>query len=253
MGEPLVWLYAITDSARGESTAGVQGLAGAPVRVVESAGLAAAVSTVDSAAFGEHALHRNLEDLDWVTSVAHVHDAVIRAFAENGAVIPLRLASIYSTDEHVRRLLNDRRAQISAALRLVRDRTEWGVRVHASAKPDEVKPEPTTTGMDYVRRRQAQLSAQEQAQRNIQKDAQAIHVALASFAVAARTAAPRNTPLSERPGREILNGAYLVDDSRTDAFHRAYHAQEQDLGSVRLALTGPWPPYSFTTLATAPK
>jgi hypothetical protein len=253
MNESLVWLYAITDSSRGASTAGVAGLAGAPLRVVESAGLSAVVSTVDSAAFGEQALRRNLEDLDWVTSVAHTHDAVIRAVATNGAVVPLRLASIYSTDEHVHRLLNDRRAELCEALRFVSGRTEWGVKVFAAGKPDSARPKPAASGIDYVRRRRAQLSAQEQAQVDAHKEAQAIHVALASCAVAARTVAPRNTPLSERPGREVLNGAYLVDDSRTDAFHRAYHAQEQDLGSVRLALTGPWPPYSFTTLATAPK
>jgi len=251
MGDPLVWLYAITGSSDHESTSAMTGLAGAPVRVVRSADLAAVVSTVDSAAFGEQALRRNLEDLDWVTSVAHAHDAVVRSVAHDGGVVPLRLASIYASDEHVRRLLDERHDELTAALRLVRGRTEWGVKAYAAGKAAHAPGSPPTSGMEYLRRRREQLSSREDAERTAGRQVQDVHSALASLAVAARTHPPRNTPLNKRPEREILNGAYLVDGSRTEAFHAAVQAEERRSRALHLVLTGPWPPYSFTTLTGA--
>lgn len=247
MGEPLVWLYAVTGSSDDELAPPMTGVAEAPVRVVHGTGLAAVVSTVDSAGFGEEALRRNLEDLDWVASVAHAHDAVVRAVRHDGGVIPLRLASIYSSDEHVRRLLEERHDEFVEALSLVRGRTEWGVKAYAAGKAD-VPETPPATGMDYIRRRRAQLSSQEDVERTAARQVQEIHSALSSLAVAARTHPPRNTPLNKRPERELLNGAYLVDGSRTDAFHDAVQTQERRNGALQLILTGPWPPYSFTTL-----
>lgn len=251
MGEPLVWLYAVTGSSGQELAPTMTGVADAPVRVVQSTGLAAVVSTVDAQAFGEEALRRNLEDLDWVAAVAHAHDAVVRAVRHDGGVIPLRLASIYSSDKHVCRLLEERHDEFADALRLVRGRTEWGVKAYAAGKAD-VPETPPTTGMDYLRRRRAQLSSQEDAERTAARQVMEVHSALASLAVAARTHPPRNTPLNKRPERELLNGAYLVDGSDTDAFHEAVQAQEQRNQTLRLELTGPWPPYSFTTLTGAP-
>jgi hypothetical protein len=46
----------------------------------------------------------------------------------------------------------------------------------------------------------------------------------------------------------LLNGAYLVDDDRTDEFADAVAAQDGAHRGIRLELTGPWPPYSFSTM-----
>lgn len=250
--QTLVWLYAIIRSAKKQPASGISGLAGAPVRAVRAAGLAAIVSTVDAGTFGEQALRRNLEDLDWLASVARRHDAVIRAVAEHGPAIPLQLATIYASDEHVRRVLRERDNNLSAALGTVSGRNEWGVKAYTNTETDSASQSPAGSGIAYVRRRRAQLSAREDAERRAGRQAEAVHAALASLAVAARTHAPRNTALDKHPGREVLNGAYLVDGPRTAAFQEAVRAQEQSNRAVRLILTGPWPPYSFTTWDKAP-
>jgi hypothetical protein len=250
--QDLVWLYVITDSVDENHVAGSTGVAGGRLRVVPGSGLAAVASTVDSDTFGEDALRRNLEDLDWLASVARVHDAVVRAVAERGAAIPLRLATIYASDGHVRELLARRHTQLNAALRMVRGRTEWGVKAYMDPEQDD---SPTaaapTTGTAYLRRRRAELSARENTERTAGKHAQAVHTALASLAVAARTHSPRNGALTGQRGREILNGAYLVDGSRSAAFQEAVRVQDGTHRGVRLVLTGPWPPYSFTTFDEA--
>jgi gas vesicle protein GvpL/GvpF len=250
--QSLVWVYAITPSAKQQLAIGISGLAGARLRAVGAAGLAAVVSTVDAATFGQQALRRNLEDLDWLASVARRHDAVIRAVTEQGPVIPLRLGTIYASDEHVRRVLRQRHPELAAALRTVSGRSEWGVKAYTNSESDDASRGPADSGIAYVRRRRAQLAAREDAERVAGRQAQAVHAALTSLAVAARTHAPRNTALDQNPGREVLNGAYLVDGPRTAAFHDAVRLQEQSNRAVRLILTGPWPPYSFTTWDKAP-
>jgi hypothetical protein len=44
----------------------------------------------------------------------------------------------------------------------------------------------------------------------------------------------------------VLNGAYLVDVTRADEFADAVDSSAAVQPALRLELTGPWPPYSFT-------
>ena len=68
--------------------------AGETVRVVIAGDLAAVVGTVGLDEFGEQALRRHLEDLDWLSAKATAHDAVISAIARFGSVILVRLATV---------------------------------------------------------------------------------------------------------------------------------------------------------------
>src|SRR4051794_24471870 len=105
-----VWVYAVTHGGRVEGRLrGLRGVAGEMVRLVASGGLVAVVGTVSLDEFGEDALRRNLEDLDWVAAKARAHDAVISAVAQAAAVIPVRMATVYRDDEGVRKLLDCRR------------------------------------------------------------------------------------------------------------------------------------------------
>jgi hypothetical protein len=45
----------------------------------------------------------------------------------------------------------------------------------------------------------------------------------------------------------VLNAAYLLDDDRAAGFASQVEALGGRHPRLRLELTGPWPPYSFTT------
>ena len=55
-------------------------------------GLTAIVGDVGDRDYGEAALRRHLEDLDWLARTARAHHAVLAAVAERGPVVPMRLA-----------------------------------------------------------------------------------------------------------------------------------------------------------------
>jgi hypothetical protein len=248
-----VWVYAVTreppPDGLAEVLSGSAGVDRETVRMVRHAGLAAVVGTVDLHRFGEQALRHNLEDLDWLAATARTHDAVVAAVARCGATVPLRLATVYGDDERVRGMLAARRADLDEALVRVTGRSERGVKAYgdrtALAFPVEATAPAGGAGTAYLRRRRAQLSADEEVERRAAAAADRIHAALAAFSTAARRYPPQSSRLSGKREWMLLNGAYLVDDERAGEFVDAVAAQEMAHRGIRLELTGPWPPYSF--------
>ena len=82
-----VWVYAIAREVAGGWLGGIAGLDGQPVRAVRAAGLAAAVTTVRLAEFGEAALRRHLDDRSWLERAAQAHHLVIETLAAHGPTL----------------------------------------------------------------------------------------------------------------------------------------------------------------------
>ena len=126
-----VWLYAViggevADDRTGELT----GVDGERVRRLDRGDLSAIVGTVHLDEFGEAALRRNLENLDWLAVTARAHDAVISAIAPSRPVLPVQMATVYLDDQRVKELLNTRRQDFLAALDRVTGRDELGVKAY---------------------------------------------------------------------------------------------------------------------------
>src|SRR5215213_1906825 len=100
-----IWAYAVMRADRAKDrVSGLRGVAGEAVRAVVAGDLAAAVGTVELNEFGQDALRRNLEDLDWLSAKARAHDAVVSGIARSGPVIPVRMATVYFEDRKSTRL-----------------------------------------------------------------------------------------------------------------------------------------------------
>ncbi|UZF45091.1 GvpL/GvpF family gas vesicle protein [Rhodococcus rhodochrous] len=248
-----IWMYAVTDGTLvGHETEGTSGVASEQVRTVQEGGLTAVVGTVPLDDFGEAALARNLEDLDWLERVARAHDSVVAGVARHVSVVPLRLATVCLDDERVRALLTEHREQFSSALALVTGRTEWGVKAFADRKAltaavaeAQTEGAGSGTGTAYLLRRRAQLAAQESVERDAAARAAEIHERLLRVSAAGRRGAPTDPALSGSHEWMLLNGTYLVDDDRTDEFRSEVEELASMYTGIRLETSGPWPPYSF--------
>jgi hypothetical protein len=243
-----LWLHAVARGAAAGALGGRTGIAGAAVRTVAGAGLVAVVSPVDLDEFGEEALRRNLENLSWLEGVARSHHAVVAAAGRLGAVVPATLATVYRDDAGVRTMLERRRVDFDAVLDRIGGRTEWGVKAYAAPAPapaaaagPDLRP-----GVAYLQRRRAELAADDERLRRATDGAEEIHAALAAAARASRRHPPQEPSLTGRTEPMVLNGAYLVDEE--EQFEDGVDAQARRHPELDLALTGPWPPYSFATL-----
>lgn len=258
-GESGVWLHAVTRGAELCPLGGLTGVGGCALRTVEAGGLVAVVGSVDLAQFGEEPLRRNLEDLAWLETVARAHHSVVAAVGRSGPVVPARLATVYHDDAGVRAMLQQRRADFEAVLDRVDGCTEWGVKMYAepaavpaSAPGGTSSPGTARPGTAYLRRRRAQLSAEDQRWQLAGDSADAVHAALADCAEAARRHPPQDRRLSGRTEPMVLNGTYLVDARRSGRFEEAVTAQADRHPRLHLELTGPWPPYSFAMVDEEP-
>jgi Gas vesicle synthesis protein GvpL/GvpF len=250
-----MWLYGVAGGDPEVCADGMAGVGGAAPRTITAAGLTAIVGDVGDREYGEAALRRNLEDLDWLARTARAHHAVLEAVAERGPVVPMRLATLFASDAGVTGALAERADDFRAALSLISARSEWGVKAYA-VKPADPAEEPgrpvagrespaTGPGAAYLQRRRAQLTASKDARSEALASARTTHAELGRFAVSSRLYPPQAPDLAGQQTPMVLNAAYLVADERAREFTAAVTELAARHRFVQLALTGPWPAYSF--------
>jgi hypothetical protein len=262
-----VWMYAVADDAEPAFAGGLIGVGGGQVRPLAAAGLVAVVGDVPPSEFGEAELRRNLEDLEWLERTARAHHAVIEAVAKERTVVPMRLATVYRSDESAAGTLAERAADLREALARITGRSEWGVKAYLAAPaeaenpaaenpaaqgpaaegpgPDDQAGRPLGPGAAYLRRRRAQLTARQEARAAALASARAVYEELGRLAVAARPYPLQAPEIAGHPASMVFNAAYLVADERADELAAAVTELAARHPSVKLTLTGPWPAYSF--------
>jgi hypothetical protein len=244
-----VWMHGVIAEADVAGLAAITGIAGSAVRVVAVDGMAAVVSDAPLAEYGEQALRQNLENLTWLERIARSHHAVVDMLAQNGTVVPARLATIHHDDSRVRQVLGERRDELTRALNRLAGREEWGVKAYVvsgmTRSPGEAAADSGRSGTAYLMRRKAQLAAEHHGHQAAADAAASIHDALAAYAVAARQHAPQDRRLSGASTAMVLNGAYLIDRFGRPGFSALAGDVAYRNPSIRLELTGPWPAYSF--------
>ncbi|MEU6894678.1 GvpL/GvpF family gas vesicle protein [Streptomyces sp. NPDC046557] len=238
---------------------------GRGLQLVEHRGLTAVVEPVEAADFDEEPLRAHLEDLDWLADVARAHHGVVAHVGRQTTTVPLRLATLCRGRSGVERMLADAHQTLGDALERVTDAEEWGVKLYAQAAPvapTDPAGSPTTrsgpvaapgaaSGRDYLRRRLADRRAQTDLTGQARSTAEALHERLAHEASGAVLHPPQQQQLSQVPGQNVLNAAYLVPTARRRAFLETVPAADDLPSGVRVEVTGPWVPYSFTH-TTAP-
>ncbi len=231
--------------------AGVRGVADAPVTLVRSGAVASAVSAVPGEEFTEGALKAHLEDLDWLESTARSHHLVIETLAARTTVLPLRLATVYLDDSRVELMLAERQEAFTALLDRFDDHVEWGVKVYAeiAAPADPVqpdRPDQLDAGRAYLRRRRQHRQAREDTRRAAEEAVRRTEEQARGLAVERARHRPQQGTLARLPGENVANDAYLVPRRAAAEFRDRMLHTADDLPGVRVEVTGPWAPYSFT-------
>jgi hypothetical protein len=225
-----------------------------PVTAVQHGGLRAVTSQVPLAEFDEDELRDRLTDLDWVERTARAHEDVLDRLCDQTTVIPLRMCTVYRTEDGVREMLGREAATFSQALNELAGKLEWGVKVFGD--PDRVAPPSTADagapptvgpGASYLSHRRDERDQRASADRVLSEVAAEIHEQLSGVAAGALMNPPQRPEVTGQPGEMILNGVYLVEQRAAEQFHAEVHRLERQFASLGLELveTGPWPSYNF--------
>jgi hypothetical protein len=203
---------------------GRRGLGGAALRVLETRGLAAVYSQ-----------HRRFRARPEAALVIE-HERVLEAVMACAPVLPMRFGTQLDSTERLAAAVAGRHRELRAALDRVRGRVELGVRVLPTDPPAARPPSPSS-GRDHL----LSLAA---ARRRDERIAGQIHHPLDDLAAG-------SVVREHSPSPTVMVAAYLVDTGQVDSFRHRADEVAASHPDVRVVVTGPWPPYSFTGEGTA--
>jgi len=250
--EAATYVYCVISARKRPTLRKTSGLpgAGAPRLLDIRANRYLVVSDAPLEAFGETPLAQRLSDLEWVSRAALAHDAVVERFLTADAVVPMKVFTLFTSDE---RALAQTRAdwdRIDALLRGVEGHLEWGLRLMLEERGVEKKvpavpASGVVSGRDYLLAKRKQQLVAAGGSRLVRQRTAGVVTELSAIAREVRER-PLTTAATSG-SRLLLDAAFLVERSREQRFRTAVARQTKKLAPEGYAvhLSGPWPPYSF--------
>lgn len=246
----LSYVFCLVRSARHPTLRGIaEGMpGGSDLRAIEVGDdLWAIVQSVPESEYGEEALARGLQNLDWVGPRAIAHEHVIESFLSAAALLPMQLFTLFTSDARVVEHVHSDRARIARILERIEKKVEWGLRLTFNEKAAQKKAagKRARTGAEFLARKRDVLDVSRTQLAQARKTADRVYKAIERKAADSR----RRTSLERAaPGsRLLLDAAFLVATPKSAAFKSAVrqHARELRGAGVDVSLTGPWPAYNF--------
>ena len=255
--ESATYLYCVVPRERAPALRRApRGLPGTgPVRAIDAGGgLWLVAADAPLARYGTDAVERGLKDLDWVSACALAHEAVIEYCARGSTALPMKLFTIFSTDEralaHIARL----RPGLGRIVKAVAGREEWGVRIRLDAGEARARVREraakvsgdASSGTRFLLIKKQEQQAVRDALEQGRSGVDSAYETLASLADDARRRPP---DAGEVGARLVLDAAFLVAPARLPRFKAAAKKAAHGLSrhGYALTLSGPWPPYNFVT------
>lgn len=202
--------------------------------------------------YGEEAIQTGLGDLDWVSRAAVAHEAVVEFFVAASGVLPMKLFTIFTSDQRADEYIREHRRRIDAVLARVLKHEEWGVRVVLDAagvkagRGSPLKRSATaTSGSGYLARKKAQRDAGIELAERAGEVVAELYDRLAQRSTLAKRRAV--AAMAGQPAPLLLDAVFLVPRVRASSFRTAVQGLARQLGpeGYLISMTGPWPPYSF--------
>ena len=212
--ETATYLYCLVQRDRAPALARApRGLPGTgPLRAIEAGeGLWLVAADAPLSRYGAPAVEQGLKDLDWVSACALAHEAVIEYCARSSTALPMKLFTIFSTDERAAKSTGD-----------------------------------APSGTRFLLQKKQEQQAVRDA---LQQGRTGVDAAFETLAALADDARRRPPDAGEMGARLVLDAAFLVTPARLPRFKAAAKKAAASLAphGYALTLSGPWPPYNFVT------
>jgi hypothetical protein len=230
---------------------GLQGLG--PLRLLSlDAGLWLLAASAPLPEFSAGEIDERLRDLDWVSACALAHEAVVEHFRAAPALLPMKLFTLFASDERALAELRGRRESLERVLDRVAGRVEWGVRVRLDeARAREAvaaefrQSAAAGSGTSFLLRKKQEQEATRNLAGRLRTDVDAAWAELEAAAGEALRREPATAP--EEGGKLLLDAAFLVAAGREAEFEAVVERCAARLAprGCEVTLSGPWPPYHF--------
>lgn len=225
--------------------------------------VAALVRVVALADFCDETAESRLGDLAWVGPRACRHEAVVERAMQVSPVFPAGFGTLFRSYDGLRASLRRHQVPIRDFLDRAAGKREWAIKAYAikvrpeamAAMEAERCPELSaqSPGIQYLQRRQMQPALAAALLADAVAGAGRVAERLTGFVSETRTL---TAPPAVIPAGRLFVGsfAFLVEDYLAETFRGEVHRLSDELSrrGLELALSGPWPPFSFLPALDAP-
>lgn len=247
------YVYCIVRSARAPRLVKApKGLAGtSKPRLLDAGdGLHLVVSTAPLSRYDGAVIDEKLRDLDWVGARASEHEAIVEHALELGTVVPMKLFTLFSSDERALAHVKKIRRSLERITDRIAGCEEWGLRIlfddarAARAAAETARAASVVSGKDFLLRKKALGDERRSAGARGTEAANALFDELSALA---RSARRRPAPNRELAGRVLLDAVFLFPRAAVRRVKKAVAATAEAIieEGCDVTLTGPWPAYSF--------
>ena len=250
----MIYVYAITRDAVTPDTEGVDQTR--RFGFASSDGVSAIFTAVNAEAFSQEEIDRRAGDLEWIGAIGYRHQAVVQDVMKKTALVPLRAFTLFSSEEALRSYLHENASMLNKALDRLDGKQEWTLRV-------EIDPqrwsEALVTRVDRLRALQNEIDTAsagkafllrkklDDEKKRASHDAELALVGEIEQVVLDKLACETVSETRERRDGAFPQINVLIERDE-EAKLQELHASLMDRYAsegVALALSGPWPPYTF--------
>lgn len=218
--------------------------------------LAAVYTPVKAEEFSQEVIDRRAGDLEWLGAIGYRHQDVIATLMKSTAVIPLRAFTLFSSEEALRAYLRDNAETLRKVLDRLDGKQEWTLRVEfepqrwseslvsrvASLRDLRARIDGAAPGKAFLLRKKLddeRKRASAEAERSVVAEIESRVLDKLRCETVAES-------------RERRDGAFpqinVLINRDEESLLQELHAEltnRYEREGVTLALTGPWPPYTF--------
>jgi len=219
-------------------------------------GLFAVYTTVDDEQFSQEAVDRRAGDLEWLGAIGYRHQNVAAELMKSTAIIPLRAFTLFSSREALDRYLHENREALTRTLERLDGKREWTLQVEFDA---ERFSEALTNRVDALRDIAAQIESanpgrafllrkkldEEKKKASREAEQQVVSEIEAAVLEKLKCETVAESRLERDGAFPQINVLLNRDEESTLQELLDGLAPRYDKEGVTLALTGPWPPYTF--------
>ncbi len=255
-----LWIYAIgrADHPQPAEADAIEAVDGSShVDVVSGEALAAFCSRVELDEFSQDVIDARARDVEWLGALGYRHQSVMAALMRGGAIIPLRAFTLFGSDSALRTMLHDERETLITTLQRLDGKQEWTLRIEfdpqrwsealvrrvASLRDLAGQIEGAPSGKAFLLRKKLDEEKKRASREAEQQVAGEIESAVLDALRCDTVTESRTQRAGAFPQINVL-----VDRDEEGRLQELRETLESRYAAdgVTLAVTGPWPPYSFT-------
>ncbi len=226
--------------------------------------LAALVSEVPLDAFTGRTFRTKLRDLSWAESKLRAHEACVRAAKDSGSVLPMRFATIFSSETELKEWLEQTENRLTTLLQYFQHKEEWGVQIICHKKEylsqirhvqnPEIKAIDAqlvnqTPGQAFFLTKKKEQKLDALRESILTEACQELNSQLDRIAIKKVDLDVSRSGESQDEQQLVLNTSLLIEETSVGRLQDMVGSfnEAPAVRGLRARYTGPWSPYNFVS------